>query len=207
MANKKYKDLVIATRNPKKKEEVVRLLGYLSHIKIWSLSDFRHIPAIEEDGESFDENAIKKAVVTAEKTGMLALADDSGLEVEALDNRPGIYSSRYAGPDANDQMNNRKLLEELKGVPLAKRKAQYKCSVAVAEPDGTYKLIRGECFGLIGTAPRGRTGFGYDPLFIIPRFSKTVAELGPRIKDKISHRAKAIHQARRIILRHIEVVR
>lgn len=207
MANKKYKDLVIATRNPKKKEEVVRLLGYLSHIKIWSLSDFRHIPAIEEDGESFDENAIKKAVVTAEKTGMLALADDSGLEVEVLDNRPGIYSSRYAGPDANDQMNNRKLLEELKGVPLAKRKAQYKCSVAVAEPDGTYKLIRGECFGLIGTAPRGRTGFGYDPLFIIPRFSKTVAELGPRIKDKISHRAKAIHQARRIILRHIEVVR
>lgn len=207
MANKKYKELVIATRNPKKKEEIIRLLGYLSHIKVWSLSDFREIPPIEEDGASFDDNAIKKAVITAEKTGMLALSDDSGLEVEALDGEPGMYSSRYAGLNADDQMNNQKLLEELKGVPLAKRKAHYKCSVAVAEPDGTYKLTRGECFGLIGTAPRGRTGFGYDPLFIIPRFSKTVAELGPRIKDKISHRAKAIRQARRIILRHIETVR
>ena len=205
-ANKKYKDLVIATRNRKKKEEIARLLGYMSHIKIWSLSDFREIPPITEDGETFDDNAVKKAVVTAEKTGMLVLADDSGLEVEALGGRPGVYSARYAGPDANDQINNRKLLEELKGVPLVKRIARYRCSVAIAEPAGMIKITRGECFGLIGASARGNTGFGYDPLFIIPKLSKTVAELGPRIKDKISHRAKAIRQARRTILKRIEIV-
>lgn len=199
--NKKYKDLVIATRNKKKKEEIIRLLGN-SGMKIWSLADFPNIPPIEEDGLSFDDNAIKKAVTAAAQTGMLALADDSGLEVEALDGRPGIYSSRYAGPDANDEMNNRKLLEELKGVPFSKRKARYKCSAALAEPEGNVKVTRGECFGLIAASPAGSTGFGYDPLFIIPRFSKTVAQLGPKIKDKLSHRARAIHQARRIIMRH-----
>jgi len=203
--NKKYRDLVIATKNQKKKEEIVRLLGNTG-MKIWSLADFRDIPPIEEDGSNFDENAVKKATVVAAKTGMLTLADDSGLEVEALDGRPGIYSARYAGLDANDEMNNRKLLEELKGVPLIKRKARYKCSVALAEPDGNVKITRGECFGIIGTSPRGTTGFGYDPLFIVPTFSKTVAELGPRVKDKISHRAKAVHQARRIIMRHVASV-
>jgi XTP/dITP diphosphohydrolase len=199
--NKKYKDLVIATRNQKKKEEIVRLLGHLDNIKIWSLSNFRNIPPIEEDGLSFDDNAVKKATITAEKTGMLALADDSGLEVEALGAMPGVYSARYAGPDATDEMNNRKLLEELKGVPFSKRNARYVCSVAIAEPAGRIKVTRGECYGVIANAPAGNTGFGYDPIFIIPRFSKTVAQLGPKIKDKISHRAKAIHQARRIILR------
>src|SRR3989338_9049027 len=112
--NKKYKDIVIATRNKKKKEEIIRLLGNTG-LKIWSLSDFPKIPHIEEDGRTFDDNAIKKATVVAGQTGMLALADDSGLEVEALGGAPGIYSARYAGPDANDQMNNRKLLEALKG--------------------------------------------------------------------------------------------
>lgn len=203
MISKKYKDLVIATRNQKKKAEMVRLLGNVG-MKIWSLADFPAIPPIEEDGGSFDENAIKKATVTAEATGMLALADDSGLEVDALGAAPGIYSSRYAGPDASDEMNNRKLLQELKGVPPAKRKARYKCSIALAEPDGNVKVTRGECFGFITTSPHGNAGFGYDPLFIIPRFSKTAAELGSKIKDKISHRAKAIHQIRRTLLRHSE---
>jgi XTP/dITP diphosphohydrolase len=202
--NKKYKDLVIATRNRKKKEEIVRLLGRLDDIKIWSLSDFPKIGPIEEDGFSFDENAVKKATIVADQTGMLALADDSGLEVDALGGRPGIYSSRYAGPDANDQMNNRKLLKDLAGVPFVKRNARYMCSVAIAEPQGKVKVVRGECYGIIGTSCLGNTGFGYDPLFIMPRFSKTVAQLGPKIKDRISHRAKAMHQARRIILRHVE---
>lgn len=203
--NKKYKDLVIATRNKKKKEEIIRLLGNTG-LKIWSLSDFPRIPPIEEDGQTFDDNAIKKATITASRTGMLSLADDSGLEVEALGGAPGIYSARYAGPDANDQMNNRKLLEALKGLPMEKRKARYKCSVALAEPDGNFKVVRGECFGLIGTSPKGTTGFGYDPLFILPRFAKTVAELGSKIKDKVSHRAKAVHQARRTIMRHVSTV-
>ncbi len=200
--NKKYKDLVIATRNQKKKEEIVRLLGNTG-MKIWSLADFRNIPPIEEDGSNFDENAIKKATVVAAQTGMLALADDSGLEVEALGGAPGIYSARYAGIGANDEMNNRKLLEDLKGLPLTKRRARYKCTVALAEPDGNVKITRGEFFGIIGISPKGKTGFGYDPLFIVPKFAKTVAELGPRVKDKLSHRAKAMHQARRIIIRHV----
>ena len=201
--NRKYKDLVIATRNKKKKEEIIRLLGRPG-LKIWSLADFPNIAPIEEDGVTFDDNAIKKATVAAKETGMLALADDSGLEVEALGGGPGVYSARYAGPGANDEMNNKKLLQELKGVPLEKRRARYKCSVALAEPEGNFKITRGECFGLIGMSPKGRTGFGYDPLFIVPKFAKTVAELGPRMKDKISHRAKAVQQARRIIMRHVQ---
>ena len=203
MISKKYKDLVIATRNQKKKEEITRLLGFTG-IKIWSLADFRNIPAIEEDGLTFDDNAIKKATIAASLTGMLAIADDSGLEVDALCGKPGIYSARYAGENAGGRENNRKLLEELKGVPFKKRTARYKCSIALAEPDGNFKVLRGECFGLIATAPKGNNGFGYDPLFIIPNFSKTVAELSPKIKDRISHRAKAVYQAKRIISKHVQ---
>lgn len=203
MINKKYKDLVIATRNKKKKEEITRLLGNFG-MKVWSLADFRNIPLIEEDGVTFDENAVKKATIAARLTGMLALADDSGLEVDALGGEPGIYSARYAGEDASDQENNKKLLEKLKGVLFKKRIARYKCSIALAEPDGNFKVVRGECFGLIGTAPKGNNGFGYDPLFIIPNFSKTVAELSPKIKDRISHRGKAVYQAKRILARHAE---
>ena len=203
--HRKYKDLVIATKNKKKKEEILRLLGKPG-LKIWSLADFPNIAPIEEDGFTFDDNAVKKATVAARETGMLALADDSGLEVEALGGKPGVYSARYAGPDANDEMNNRKLLHELKGMPMEKRRARYKCSVALAEPDGNFKITRGECFGLIATSPKGNTGFGYDPIFIIPRYAKTVAELGPKVKDKISHRSEAVYQARRIIMRHVATV-
>ena len=203
MISKKYKDLVIATRNQKKKEEIARLLGFTG-IKIWSLADFRNIPAIEEDGLTFDDNAIKKATIAASLTGMLAIADDSGLEVDALCGKPGIYSARYAGENAGGRENNRKLLEELKGVPFKKRTARYKCSIALAEPDGNFKVLRGECCGLIAPAPKGNNGFGYDPLFIIPNFSKTVAELSPKIKDRISHRAKAVYQAKRIISKHVQ---
>jgi len=204
--NKKYKDIVIATRNKKKKEEIMRLLRDVG-MKVWSLADFPHIGPISEDGFTFDDNAIKKAKITAEETGMLSLADDSGLEVDALDGKPGIYSARYASEDASDNMNNRKLLDELKGVPFKKRFARYKCSVALAEPDGNVKVLRGDCFGFIGTVLRGNNGFGYDPLFIIPRYSKTVAELPAKIKDRISHRAKAIYQARRILLRHVDIIK
>ncbi len=202
MLKEKYKDLVIATRNPKKKQEIIRLLGRLD-INIWSLADFKDMSVVVEDGFSFDENAVKKALAAARHTGMLALADDSGLEVDALGGEPGIYSSRYSGPDADDQANNRKLLTQLKGVPPAKRTARYRCSVAVADPGENVRITRGECFGYIAQAPSGKEGFGYDPLFVIPRFSKTIAQLGSRIKDKISHRAKAVHLARRIILRYL----
>lgn len=204
MINRKYKDLVIATRNQKKKEEIARLLGHTG-MKIWSLADFRNIPHIEEDGLTFDDNAIKKAVIAANQTGMLAIADDSGLEVDALGGEPGVHSARYAGEDAGDQENNRKLLDELKGVPFKKRTARYKCSITLAEPDGNFKVVRGECFGFIGTHPKGKHGFGYDPLFIIPNFSKTVAELSPKIKDRISHRGKAVYQAKRILSKHVQV--
>lgn len=159
---------------------------------------------IVEDGTSFDENAIKKAIETAEYTGKLTLADDSGLEVEALDGEPGVWSSRFAGEEADDRENNEKLLILLKGIPLEKRKAQFRCSVAIAIPEGKVKLVRGSCKGLIGFQMKGKTGFGYDSLFVIPRYEKTFAELGPRIKDKMSHRSRALKQARRVLLRYIE---
>ncbi len=200
--NKKYKELIIATRNKKKKEEILRFLKGVK-IKIWSLADYPNIPKIEEDGATFDENAMKKSTTVAKATGKLTLGEDSGLEVDALDGRPGIYSARFSGEDANDELNNAKLLKMLKGLPLRKRTAQYRCSVAITQPDGTTKVVRGHCRGYIGFERKGKTGFGYDPIFVMPRYSKTFAELGPHIKDKMSHRAMAMKQARRVVMRFI----
>jgi len=202
----KYTELIIATRNQKKKQEILRLLGPIK-IKIWSLSDYPEVPEVVEDGQTFDDNAIKKAVTAATVAGKLVLGEDSGLEVDALDGAPGIYSSRFAGEDASDEINNQKLLRELKGVPFKKRGAQYHCSIAIAEPDGKVKVVRGICRGRIGLAKKGRSGFGYDPLFFIDKYEKTFAELGPHTKDKMSHRAKAMREARRIIYRKVDAVR
>jgi len=201
-AKRKYKDLIIATGNRKKKEEILRLLGPLE-VKIWSLADYPELPKVGEDGNTFDENAIKKAVAAAEATGKFTLAEDSGLEVDALDGEPGIYSARFSGEDANDEMNNAKLLKMLKGLPWPKRKAQFRCSVALVHTDGKIKVVRGYCKGYIGFEKKGKTGFGYDPVFVIPRYSKTFAELGSQVKDRMSHRAMAMKQAKRIIMRAI----
>jgi len=191
-------ELVIATRNKKKLEEIRYMLKGLG-LKITSLADYDNLPEIVEDGLSFQENAIKKAVTISQYLKKLTLGEDSGLEVKALNNRPGVYSSRYSGKGATDRKNNKKLLKELKGIPLRNRQARYVCSVAISDADKLVGVVEGTCSGLIATKERGSAGFGYDPLFFIPKFNKTFGELGEEIKHKMSHRYKAFVKARKFI--------
>jgi XTP/dITP diphosphohydrolase len=188
--------LVMATRNPGKVRELRELLKGLN-IRLLSLADFPELPEIPEEGATFRENAQAKAAAVAKLTGLPALADDSGLEVAALGGRPGVFSARYAGdvtfPAApRDQDNWQKLLQELAGVPLKARGARFVCEIALALPDGRLYHARGEVAGAIAEAPRGATGFGYDPVFLVPDYGATMAELGPEIKNRISHRARAL---------------
>lgn len=191
-------DLVIATKNKKKLKEIKDLLQDLN-LKILSLADFPDAPKIIEDGKTFDENAIKKAATIAMYTGKLTIGEDSGLEVKALKNKPGVYSSRYSGEGATDRKNNLKLLRELKNVPLKKRNARYRCSIAIADKHKLIAVVSGSCNGLIGFLSKGSAGFGYDPLFIIPEYNKTFAQLGEKIKHTMSHRAKAIQKAKKVM--------
>ena len=189
-------ELVVATRNKKKLKEIRHMLKGLS-LKITSLADYKNLPKIVEDGLTFQENAIKKAATISQYLKKLTLGEDSGLEVKALNNRPGVYSSRYSGKGATDKKNNKKLLRELKGIPLKKRQARYICSVAISDADKLLGVVQGTCSGLISTKERGSAGFGYDPLFLIPKFNKTFGELGEEIKHKMSHRYKAFVKARK----------
>lgn len=196
-------ELVVATRNKKKLQEIKDLLANLP-LEVICLSDIPNAPVIEEDGKSFMENAIKKAATIAMFTKKLTLGEDSGLEVKALKKRPGIYSSRFSGKNANDKKNNLKLLRLLRNTPLKKRIAQYKCAVAIADAHKLVGVVQGSCKGLIGFRSKGKSGFGYDPLFIIPKYNKTFAQLGLEIKHKMSHRAKALQKAKKIILNYLE---
>ncbi|HOX54009.1 MAG: XTP/dITP diphosphatase [Candidatus Omnitrophica bacterium] len=193
-------DLVVATKNKKKLKEIEELLADFN-LKILSLADFPRAPKIIEDGKTFDQNAIKKAATIAMYTGKLTMGEDSGLEVKALKNKPGVYSSRYSGEGATDKKNNLKLLRDLKNIPLKKRNARYRCSIAIADKHKLIAVVNGSCNGLIGFRSKGSAGFGYDPLFIIPKYSKTFAELGEKIKHTMSHRAKAIKKAKRVMAR------
>ncbi|OIP61962.1 MAG: non-canonical purine NTP pyrophosphatase [Nitrospirae bacterium CG_4_9_14_3_um_filter_53_35] len=189
-------DVVIATRNRNKVEEISQMLQG-SKFKVISLLDFkdRNLPEIQEDGLTFEENARNKALTIAKMTGRLTLADDSGLMVDALNGRPGVLSARYSGENATPEENNRKLLDEIKDVPTKKRTARFVCVVAIARPSGKVHVVEGRCEGLIAKEIRGETGFGYDPLFIVPEYDKTFAELGIAVKNRISHRAIAIQKA------------
>lgn len=160
-------------------------------INLFSLNDYPEISEIVEDGRSFLENALKKGRAVAEATGKIALADDSGLEVDVLGGAPGIHSARYAGNDADDLKNNRKLLQELKDVPTKNRGATFRCVLVLYPPDGRYEAFEGCWEGRIAEAPAGNGGFGYDPLFFLPGEGMTVAQLNPEIKNRISHRARA----------------
>ncbi|MFH1856133.1 MAG: XTP/dITP diphosphatase [Candidatus Omnitrophota bacterium] len=190
--------LVIATRNHNKKSELVKLLKGLK-VKILTLEDFKEAPCVEEDGDTFKANAVKKAKEIADYTGFLTLADDSGLEVDAIGGAPGVYSARFSGKGANDAKNNRKLLKLIKGIPEEKRKARFVCTIAVAKKNKLLKVVTATVFGRIAEKTSGVHGFGYDPVFIPRSFNKTFAELGPEIKDKISHRAKALEKAKKFL--------
>ncbi len=196
-------ELLVATKNKKKLEEIKDILKYLD-LKITSLADYEKPPRIIENGKTFQENAVKKAVKTARFTKKFTLGEDSGLCVEALGGRPGIYSSRFSGKNKSDSLNNLKVLKLLEGFSLNKRKAYYACAVALADKDGLIAVVEGKCRGLIGFELKGSRGFGYDPLFIIPKYKKTFAQLGEGIKHKISHRYRALKKAKINIEKYIE---
>lgn len=190
--------LLLATRNQGKKKEMQQILKGLL-LDIINLEDIELLPEIIEDGTSFAENAIKKAKQTAALSGYICLADDSGLEVDALNGNPGIYSARFAGEDADDNKNNKKLLYMLKEVEMEKRTARFVCAVAISDPSGNYRVVSGKCEGRIGLQLEGTGGFGYDPLFIPLGSDKSFAQLTAEEKNSISHRAHALQKAREII--------
>jgi XTP/dITP diphosphohydrolase len=196
-------ELVVATKNKKKLKEIEELLAN-TNIKISSLAHFPDAPSINEDGKTFLQNAIKKATTIAQFTKKPTLGEDSGLEVKALNNKPGVYSSRFSGPGATDRKNNLKLLRLLKNVPLKKREARYICAVALSDKNGLIFTGDGRCSGVIGFKSKGTYGFGYDPLFVIPKYNKTFAELGPKIKHTMSHRAEALKKLKKFILGYLQ---
>lgn len=186
-------EIVLATRNRGKIEEIA---GYLKDedILIYSLNDFPRAGKVKEDGKSFRENALKKARYVAKLTGRLAIADDSGLQVDALGGRPGVLSARFAGEKATDEENNEKLLKSLKGLPLERRGASFRCVLVLVEPSGRETVIEQECRGVIAREKRGSRGFGYDPLFFFPPLEKTFAQLTREEKNGVSHRGKALRK-------------
>jgi len=196
-------DLVIASRNKKKIEELKRLLADLP-IVVRAVDEIADVPEVVEDEPTFKANAIKKAVEVAKATGLMALADDSGLEVEYLNGEPGVYSSRYAGIPRDDQRNNEKLLRKMQDVPWEKRDAWFKCVIALATPDGEVETCEGKCVGKIGYQPKGELGFGYDPIFVLPEYDKTLAEIDADLKNEISHRAKALAQVKKVLAEKIQ---
>lgn len=198
-------ELVVATKNKKKLKEIKDILEGLD-LRITSIANYPGRPRIVENGKTFQANAVKKATKIARFTGRLTLGEDSGLCVDALHGAPGIYSSRFSGKDKSDLKNNLKLLRLLKDLPPAKRKARYVCSVALADKSGIIGVREGKCFGLIGFQMKGKAGFGYDPLFIIPKYKKTFAQLGLGIKHKMSHRYRALTKIKPLIVAYLKTV-
>jgi len=190
--------LILATKNQGKLAEMQELLADLP-FELASLAAYPQLPEIEETGESFAENAAIKAETVMLATGELVLADDSGLEVDALGGRPGVYSARFAGPGRGDKANNQKLLSELAGVPKEGRTARFRTVVAVAAPGRKTAFAVGCVEGLITGEEQGDGGFGYDPLFYLPAADKTFAQMTPQEKNKISHRAEALAKAKEVL--------
>jgi XTP/dITP diphosphohydrolase len=188
--------LVIGSRNKKKLLELQDLLGDVP-VELTDLSLWPDVPDVEETGQTFEENARLKAAAYAKATGEWVLAEDSGLVVPALKGRPGVQSARYAGTHGDDAANNRKLLAELAPLPDDRRAAYYVCVAALASPEGDVRAVaEGRCHGVIVKEPRGAGGFGYDPLFEIPEYHATFGELSLRVKQALSHRARAVVQLR-----------
>lgn len=193
-------EAVLATRNRHKGEELAALLADLG-IRIRTLADFPAAPDVVEDGATCEANAIKKAVEIARATGLPALADDTGLEVDALDGRPGVHAARYAGEQATYEDNCRKLLTELTGVPREKRTARFLTVAALGLPSGETRIASGWLDGVIAEQPAGSQGFGYDPVFVVPALGRTLAQLTAAEKNAISHRAKAFQKMKEILRR------
>jgi len=189
-------NIVLATRNRKKVEEIKGIMSEVisgADINIFTPDDFPKCLEVEEDGNTFEANAVKKAVYISKCTGMTAIADDSGLEVYSLNGAPGVLSARYAGESADDSANSEKLLNEMSSFTDEKRKARFACCIAVASGDDV-KTFSGYAEGIIGTEPHGKKGFGYDPLFYPEGHSRTFAEMSDDEKNALSHRGKALNE-------------
>jgi XTP/dITP diphosphohydrolase len=194
-------DLLVATTNPGKFAEVREFLSKLP-LRILSLQDFENPPAVVEDGMTFEENALKKARIMARYSGLMTLADDSGIEVDALGGAPGVYSARYGGEEGNDEKNNETLLRNLKDVPFERRTARFVCVLALCVPaiEGMEEsIVRETCEGRIAFAPAGSNGFGYDPLFFYPALGRTFGEINREAKALVSHRGKALRKIAKIL--------
>lgn len=190
--------MVLATANRHKVEEISEMLAD-HRIVVRSLGEFPGAPEIVEDGSTYGENALKKARSAAKFTGKPALADDTGLEVDALGGRPGLFAARFAGEGCTFQDNIRKLLDLLEGVPAERRGARFVCVLAFVLPGGRERVVEGELLGRITEVPAGVGGFGYDPVFYVPEVGKTLAELAPEEKNRLSHRRRALDKAREMI--------
>lgn len=193
--------LLVATTNPGKFDEVQAFLRDFP-LQIVSLRSLTNPPAVIEDGKTFEENALKKALTIAKFSGLATLADDSGLVVEVLNGAPGIYSARYAGVEGNDHLNNQKLLRELVEVPANRRTARFVCALALCVPESSETkrwTVRKTCEGLIAFEPKGSNGFGYDPLFFYPPFGKTFGEIDRETKARVSHRGKALKKLAKML--------
>ena len=189
--------IVLGTRNRKKGEELLDHLTGLP-VTLRTLAEFPQAPEVIEDGATFIDNARKKATELARALESWVLGEDSGLAVDALGGRPGVYSARYSGAGATDESNNQKLLDELANVPDGERTAHYVCTAALADPAGRIRAeVEGRCHGQIARSPRGNAGFGYDPLFVIPEYHRSFAELDLIVKRHLSHRARAMSRLRR----------
>lgn len=197
-------ELVIATKNKGKVRELADLLSPMG-IRVLSLADIPNPPEIVEDGLTFLANAAKKAVTLATMLKKPVMGEDSGLEVDALGGRPGVHSARYSDPGATDERNNDKLLQELSGIPFEKRSARYRSAIAFADQNGLIDVVEGSCEGLIATERRGTNGFGYDPLFLIPRHQKTFGELPLEVKQTMSHRAEAFRKFLKLLEKYLAV--
>ncbi|HPN36500.1 MAG TPA: XTP/dITP diphosphatase [bacterium] len=189
--------LLLATNNADKAAEMRDFFTGLNLV-LRTAAEFPQIPAVEEDQPTLQGNAVKKASALAAATGLLSLADDTGLEVDALNGRPGVYSSRYAGENASYSENVDKLLAELQDIPAAQRSARFRCVIALAN-GSRVETVEGVCEGVILTARQGQGGFGYDPVFFLPEIGRTFAEMSLEEKNRISHRGRALQQARRLL--------
>ena len=202
--------IIIATHNIGKLQEMnflfTEFIPKNYNINLVSLNKYPDIPEVIEDGDSFQANAEKKALFTANYTGEMVIADDSGLVVDALNGEPGIFSSRYSGENATDEQNIEKLLENLKDIPEELRTAHFACVISIATPNNIIGSFKGICNGIIGTKPQGDNGFGYDPLFIRTDIGKTFAELPHDVNNRISHRARAFEKAASLIEKNIKLI-
>ena len=195
-------EIVLSSRNKGKKRELKTLLKGLK-VKVLDLNDLPSAPRVKETGRTFEANAKLKALKIARSTGLLTIADDSGLVVKALGGKPGVRSARFAGERSTDRDNYMKLLDMMAGVPRNKRGARFVSAVAIADKAGVIGVVRGECAGRIASAPAGKNGFGYDPVFYSPRFGKTFAQITSSRKNSVSHRGRALKKARTLILNYL----